>query len=386
MSVDFNELPDRVCTESVKWHHFDEDVLPMWVADMDFPSPEPVIQALQKRVAHGIYGYPCEPTELRESVVDWLAERHHWQVENDWLVFIPGVVTGINMAGQAFAQPGEGILIQPPVYMPFLTVPRNAGAICQEAGLARQPDGSYQVDFDVFESAITDQTRLFILCNPHNPVGRVFTQDELSRMAEICLRHNVLICADEIHSDLVFSGHRHIPIASLDGAVAQQTLTLIAPSKTFNIAGLACSVAVIPNAELRSKFLQAGKGMVHGVNLLGLVAAQAAYRGGAPWLADLMTYLEANRDVLFDVVNQHLPGVKMNRPEGTYLAWLDCAGANIEGDPAKFFLEKARVALNDGRAFGKGGEDFVRLNFGCPRSMLLESLERMRAALLEKEG
>ncbi len=386
MSVDFNELPDRVCTESVKWHHYGEDVLPMWVADMDFPSPEPVIQALQKRVAHGIYGYPCEPTDLRESVVDWLAERHHWQVERDWLVFIPGVVTGINMAGQAFSQPGEGVLIQPPVYMPFLTVPRNAGAIRQEAGLVREPDGSYQVDFDVFESAITAQTRLFILCNPHNPVGRVFTQDELSRMAEICLRHNVLICADEIHSDLVFSGHQHIPIASLDGAVAQQSLTLIAPSKTFNIAGLACSVGVIPNAELRSKFMQAGKGMVHGVNLLGLVAAQAAYREGAPWLEDLMTYLEANRDWLFEFVNQHLPGVKMNRPEGTYLAWLDCTAAHIEGEPARFFLEKARVALNDGSAFGKGGEGFVRLNFGCPRSMLVEALERMRAALLEKEG
>jgi cysteine-S-conjugate beta-lyase len=390
MIYNFDELPDRRGTESAKWKFYGEEVLPMWVADMDFVSPEPVIRALQERVAHGVFGYPMEPEGLRAAVVDWLAGRHHWQVAPEDLVLVPGVVSGLNIAAQALAEPNDGILIQPPVYMPFLTVPRNAQAVRQEALLHEEPDGTYAIDWDIFEAAISTAqtagaapTRMFILCNPHNPVGRVFTRSELERMAEICLRHNLLILSDEIHSDLVFSGHQHIPLASLSPEVAARTITLLAPSKTFNIAGLACSVAVIHDPELRKRFSNGSRGMVHGVNLLGQVAALAAYRDGHEWLDQLMVYLEGNRDWLDDFVHRELPGVRMARPEGTYLAWLDCRAAGLGDSPYKFFKDHARVAVSEGSAFGKGGEGFVRLNFGCPRPMLVEALERMRAALLE---
>jgi cysteine-S-conjugate beta-lyase len=384
MIYNFDELPDRQSSESIKWHYFEPDVLPMWVADMDFRSPEPVIRALQERVAHGVYGYPGDISGLSDTIVERLARMYNWQISPEDLVLMPGVVTGFNMAAHAYLNPGDGLLIQPPVYMPFLTTAKNAGGISQEAGLARCADGTYSIDMQAFEAAITDQTRMFLLCNPHNPVGRVFTPAELEYMAQACLRHNLVICSDEIHCDLVFSGHRHTPIAALSPEIAQRTVTLMAPSKTFNIAGLGCSFAVIQNPELRKQFQQAGGGMVHFVNLLGLVAGRAAYQEGQEWLDQLLAYLEGNRDYLVRFVNEQLPGVKMACPEGTYLAWLDCRAAGIPGKPAEFFLKKARVGVNGGEAFGAGGEGFVRLNFGCPRSMLAEALERMKRALEEK--
>jgi cystathionine beta-lyase len=386
MTYDFDTLPDRRSTESLKWHQYDDDVLPMWVADMDFLAPEPVIRALQERVAHGVFGYPvsaagAENTELARLVVRWLADRFNWQVQPADLVFLPGVVVGFNLACQALVAPKDGVLVQTPVYPPFLYSAKNAAAIYQEMELTLHPDGSYAIDWAAFEEAITDRTKLFLLCNPHNPVGRVFRRDELERMAEICLRRGMLICSDEIHADLVFHGHQHIPIASLSPEVAQKTITLIAPSKTFNIAGLECSVAIIPNDGLRRRFVHAQRGVVSWVNVLGWIAAEAAYRHGQAWLEQLLLYLEANRDTLYDFVQSELPGVKMARPEGTYLAWLDCRTAGIQGNPHEFFLQKARVAVNDGKTFGRGGEGFVRLNFGCPRSMLKEALERMKEAL-----
>jgi cystathionine beta-lyase len=381
MIYNFDELPDRKRTESFKWCHYDPDVLPMWVADMDFVSPEPVVRALQERVAHGVFGYPEDLPGLRDVIVARMETLYGWQIKPDDLVFIPGVVTGLNMAAQALVQAGDGLLVQPPVYMPFLSTARNAGGLPQEAMLTSRPDGFYSVDWDAFEATITEQTRLFLLCNPHNPVGRVFTRQELECMADICLRHKVVICSDEIHCDLVFSGHRHIPIASLSPEIAQNTITLMAPSKTFNIAGLGCSIAIIPNPDLRKRFQKAGKGLVHFVNLFGLVAGKAAYEYGQEWLDQVLVYLQGNRDFLHWFVNEHLPGVKMFCPEGTYLAWLDCRETGIQGKPCEFFMEKARVAVNDGEAFGRGGEGFVRLNFGCPRPMLVESLERMKCAL-----
>ncbi len=384
MIYNFDELPDRKSSECIKWHYFDQDVLPMWVADMDFRSPEPVIRALQERVADGIFGYPGEICGLNDTIVERMARTYSWQIKPEDVVWIPGVVTGFNMAAHAFIKPGEGLLIQPPVYMPFLTTAGNAGGISQQASLARSADGTYHVDMDAFNAAITGQTRMFLLCNPHNPVGRVFTPAELKDMAEACLRHHLVICSDEIHGDLIFSGHRHTPLASLSPEIAQQTVTLMAPSKTFNIAGLGCSFAIIQNPELRTQFQRAGGGMVHFVNLLGLVAGKAAYQEGQEWLDQLLVYLEGNRDYLVRFVNEQMPGVKMNSPEGTYLAWLDCREAGLPAKPAEFFLKKARVGLNDGGAFGPGGEGYVRLNFGCPRAMLAEALERMKRALEEK--
>ncbi len=381
MIYDFDECIDRRCTESSKWRHYDEDVLPMWVADMDFRSPEPIVRALRERVEHGVFGYGAEPPELRGAVIDWLRRLYHWEVAPEELVFVPGVVTGFNLACQATATPGDGVLMQTPIYYPVLRAPGCACLSNDEMELTRRTDGSYEVDFDLFERTITAQTRVFILCNPHNPVGRVFRRDELERMAEICLRHDVVICSDEIHSDLVFSGHPHTPIASLSPEIAARTITLMAPSKTFNVAGLSCSVAIVQNRDLRQKLKATQPGLVHGVNIMGYVAALAGYREGRPWLEALLRYLEANRDYLAEYVEQNLPGVTMHKPEGTYLAWLNCRDAGIPGNAHEFFLKQAKVAMNDGGVFGRGGEGFVRLNFGCPRAMLTDALDRMKQAL-----
>jgi cystathionine beta-lyase len=391
MRYNFDLLPDRRITESLKWDAFGEDVLPMWLADMDFISPEPVIRALRDRVEHGVFGYPTSSSSdqrgidrLRQIIVDRMAQLYHWDINPEDLVFIPGGVTGFNLACHSQATPGGGVLVQTPVYTPILNAPGNAGILRQEMELTHCLDGSYSIDWKAFEAAITGQTRLFILCNPHNPVGRVFRKAELEIMAEICLRHGVVICSDDIHSDLIFSGSRHLPLASLDSQVAQNTITLIAPSKTYNLAGLACSIAIIQNEELRKNYQHSGKGLVGWVNLMGMVAAQAAYQDGQDWLDQLLIYLEANRDYLVQFVQEQLSGVRMGCPGGTYLAWLDCREAGIQGNPAEFFLQKGRVALNDGATFGQGGAGFVRLNFGCPRPMLTEALDRMRDALSQR--
>jgi cystathionine beta-lyase len=380
MPYDFNRIIDRRHSDSVKWRRYDEDVLPLWVADMDFGAPEPVIHALQERVAHGIFGYGQPPDGLREVMQQRLADRYSWHVALEDIFFIPGVVTGFNLACDAIGVPGDEILVEAPVYPPMLAAPGNTGRVCQVVPLAEGRQ-RYERDFNAFERAITERTSLFLFCNPHNPVGRVFEQAELERLAEICLRHDVVICSDEIHCDFIYPGHRHIPIASLAPEIAARTITLLAPSKTFNIAGLSCSVGIVQDPDLRARLLQTDTGLVSHVNVLGFAAALAAYRDGQPWLDALLAYLEANRDYVVEYVAAHLPGVECQRPEGTFLAWLDCREAGIPGDPSGFFIEHARVALNDGASFGAGGEGFVRLNFGCPRSLLAEALERMKAAL-----
>ncbi len=388
LQYDFNQLPSRRETESIKWNAYPSDVLPMWVADMDFVSPEPVIQALHERVAHGVFGYPGsispsshQAQDIRAILADRLMRLYHWKVEVDDICLIPGVVTGLNMATHALVPAGGGVLVQTPVYPPFLSVAKNAGLLHQEMELTRQTDGSYVIDFDAFEAAIDSQTRLFILCNPHNPVGRVFRPDELQHMAEICLRRGIYICSDEIHCDLVYSGYQHTPIAKLSPEIAENTITLMAPSKTYNLAGLEFSFAVVQNRELRQKLLQAGPGLVGWVNLMGLTAARAAYLSGQEWLDQLLPYLEDNRNELDEYVRRELPGIQLHKPEGTYLAWLDCRGLDLPEKPYDFFLKQAHVAFNDGATFGRGGAGFIRLNFGCPRSMLLEALERVKAAL-----
>lgn len=384
MTYDFNKVVDRRGTQAIKWQWYDKDVLPMWVADMDFLAPEPVIQALQDRVAHGIFGYERYPPELREVIVTRLKQLYGWEVAEDALVFLSGVVPGFYLAASAFVQPDEGVMVQSPVYPPILQTAQTLGLVSNVMELTWSADGSYAVDFDRFARTVTPQTRMFLLCNPHNPVGRVFREDELAQMAEVCLRHDVLICSDEIHCDIVFSGQRHIPIAALSPEVAAHTITLMAPSKTFNIAGLHCAFAVIPDPEVRKQFNAARRHLVGAVNVLGYTAALAAYQEGQPWLGALLCYLEENRDLVYDFVTTYMPGVRMWKPEGTYLAWLDCREAAIPEPyvPYEFFLKEGRVALNDGVTFGPGGEGFVRLNFGCPRSLLLEGLERMREALV----
>jgi cystathionine beta-lyase len=386
--LDLDRLIDRQASDSYKWHRYDPDVLPLWVADMDFPSPEPVIRALRERVEHGIFGYPQgiaglpkELPELRRVLMDRLEHLYGWQVQPEEILFLPGVVTGFNLVAHAVATAGGSILVQPPVYPPILHAAENAGMARLDNELLRNADGSYSIDWQALQQAFRDPVRLFLLCNPHNPVGRVFRKDELERVAELCLRHKVTICSDEIHCDLLYPGHSHIPIASLDPEIAQNTVTLMAPSKTFNIAGLQFSFAVVQNAGLRNQLKHAHHGLVGWVNLMGLTAGLAAYRDGQGWLDQVLAYLLANRDYLMEFVRNELPELNMVLPEGTYLAWLDCRQAGIPGNPYEFFLKEARVALNDGATFGPGGEGFVRLNFGCPRATLQEGLERMQRAL-----
>jgi cystathionine beta-lyase len=382
MSYDFDGVIDRLQTESHKWHKYPSDVLPLWVADMDFRSPEPVIRALRERVEHGVFGYGLEQPEFYEVFLDRLQKRYGWRVSRDAILLIPGVIPGFNVACRALTTPGDGLLLQTPMYPPILRVPENVGLSSDEMELSHPADGRYVIDFDRFETAIRERTRVFLLCNPHNPVGRVYRREELTRMAEICLRRGLWICADEIHCELTFSGQQHVPIASLDPEIADCTVTLMAPSKTFNLAGLKCSVAIIPNAALREKFVAAQADMVRAVNILGYTAALAAYRDGQPWLDELLRYLETNRDLVVEFARSRMRGVRMAPPEATYLAWLDCREVELPGDdPYSFFLEQARVALNDGKAFGRGGQGFVRLNFGCPRATLTQALERMAAAL-----
>jgi cystathionine beta-lyase len=378
---DFDRPIDRRSTASNKWKKYDKDVLPLWVADMDFASPEPVVRALRERAAHGVFGYVYEEPEYFTVVAERVARRYGWRVAPEAVVQLPGVIAGFNMAARMFTTPGDGLLEQVPVYPPILRCPGNMGLTRDEAPLARRADGRYEIDWDAFERAITPRTRAFLLCNPHNPTGRVYTREELTRMAEICLRRDLWIIADEIHCDLVFAPHRHVPIASLGPEVERRTITLMSPSKTFNLAGLKSAIAVVPDAALRERFVAAKVDLVANPNVFGFAAALAAYRDGDPWLAALMKYLEGNRDFTARYVREHFPGVVMYPPEGMYLAWLDFRQAGIPGgDPFTFFLDKARVALNDGATFGPGGGGFARLNFGSPRAMLTEGLDRMRAA------
>jgi cystathionine beta-lyase len=307
-------------------------------------------------------------------------KRYGWDVPPEAIMLLPGVNPANNVAARTVCEPGDGIVIQAPTYPPLQRVPGNAGLEVRFPAVVRGTR-RYEIDFEAFERAITHKTKAFLLCNPHNPVGRVYTRPELERFAEICLRRNLTIIADEIHCDLVYTGHEHTPMASLGPEVAARTITMMAPSKTFNQAGLKASVGIVTDPALRERFQAARKDMVQPTaNVLGYTAMVAAYRDGGPWLEALLRYLEANRDYLADYVARELPGLTMLEPEGTYLAWLDCRGAGL-ADPFTFFLEHAKVAFNDGKNFGTAGDGFVRLNFGTPRALLTEGLERMRKAL-----
>ena len=382
---DFEQLIERRGSDSIKWTLFDEDVLPMWVADMDFRAPQAVITALQQRVEHGVFGYPHEPPRLRDVVVDWIARHYKWAVQPDALVFLPNVAVGFNLAIQAGGKPGSGLLFQPPIYFPILDTPKHAGLEARPSELVRGEDGRYEIDYDDVERVAGERCSAFILCNPHNPVGRVFCLEELEKLGETCLRHDLLICSDEIHADLVYDGRRHIPIASIDPEIAARTITLIAPNKTFNVAGISCAIAVVPNPELRQRLEDARRGIVPHVGIMSYVMTDAAYRHGEQWLSQLIVYLAKNRSFAEEFVRNQLPGVRVAPIEGTYLAWLDCRDLGLEEPPRAFFLREARVGLDDGARFGPGGEGFARLNFATPRSNLLDGLQRMRRALLFRE-
>ena len=378
---DFDTPINRRHTDSVKWH-YPEHMLPMWVADTDFMAPPAVIEALQKRISHGVFGYHYESPTLRETIVNWVRERYRWCIEPDWLVFTPDVMRGMNWAAQTVARAGEGVLLQTPVYGPFFDLIRNGDFIMQDAPLIQDDQGRYVMDITIMEEAITSMTRVFLLCNPQNPTGRVFNRDELEMLAEFCLRHDLTVLSDEIHADLIYSDSQHIPLASISSAIANRTITFIAPSKTFNLAGLKAAVGIVPNPELRAQMMKSQRGLIARINLLGMVAMETAYREGGDWLDELLRYLQQNRDYLWEsIASGALPGVRMVRPEGTFLAWLDFRNTPWANSPAKHIMQEANVVLNEGAWFGETGKGFARLNFGCPRSTLEDGLSRIRFAL-----
>jgi cystathionine beta-lyase len=381
MAKIFDLVPDRRDTQSAKWDAYPSNVLPLWVADMDFKAPEAVLKVLHERVDHGIFGYESECRKLKEVFVTWAANHYKWKIKPEEILFIPGVVTGLNLAAQVLMQPGDAVLIQPPVYPPFFGVARNAHFLTVEAPLILDDGYHYSIDFDKFEEAITPQTRVFILCNPHNPVGRVFTQSELQKLAEICIKYDLMVMSDEIHCDLIYDGRMHVPLAGLNLPISERTITLMAPSKTFNIAGLKCSMMIIQNPDLLNRIENGRRGLVGEPSIIGLEAARAAYGLGGEWLNELLVYLKSNRDFIFNYLKNDIPQIEMPNPEGTYLAWLDCKHLDLKPNPYDFFLSQAKVALNDGLSFGVGGNGFVRLNFGCPRKTLIEALDRMKNAI-----
>lgn len=384
MSYDFDTVIPRRGAGSLKWEHYPEDVLPMWVADMDFRSPPPVIRALEAWAAQGIFGYPSPPPRLAQVIVARLERLYGWTVTPEQIVYFPSLVVAINVLCRAVGEAGDHVLTLTPAYPPFLSAPGLHDRVCDVVELTCTIQGSllrYQLDLDAFASAFHPRTRLFLLSNPHNPVGLVYDPATLRAMAEVCLRHGVLICSDEIHCDLLLDDVRHTPMAALDPEIAAQTVTLLSPSKTFNLPGLGCSFAIVPDPDMRARLARASEGIVPHVNMMGYVAALAAFEEGDPWLEALRVYLRANRDFYVEYLRRHLPQLRTTIPAATYLAWIDCRAAGIAGSPYRFFLDQAKVALSNGAAFGRGGEGFVRLNFGCPRVLLAEGLARMRAAL-----
>ena len=382
MTFHFATTPDRRNTASLKWEKYAErDIIPLWVADMDFPSPEPVLEALQNRIAHGVMGYTLPPASLNAAVQDYLATHFAWEIEPAWLVWLPGLVTGLNVACRAVGMPGDEVITATPVYPPFLTAPRYADRKLVKVPL-RCDQGHWHWDVDALEAAYGPRSRLLMLCSPHNPVGRVFSREELERLVDWSVRHDVVICSDEIHCDLILDDRRsHIPTAALGTEARDRTITLMAPSKTFNIPGLSCAFAVIPSAELRRRFRQAMAGIVPSVNLMGYTAAEAAYRHGWKWHAALLDVLRGNRDRVQAAVSA-MPGLATWPVEATYLAWIDTRSAGME-DPVGFF-EEGGVGLSDGAEFGLPG--FVRLNFGCAPALLEKALGRMSAAMEKWSG
>lgn len=385
MAFDFVTPVERRAPEgqyaSQKWHRYAADVLPLWVADMDFHSPPAVIDALQRRVAHGVYGYGEVPTTLTETLCGWSAQHYDWAIESAWQQWLPGVVPALHFAAMALTQPGEGVLTVAPIYPPFLAVAERTGRLAQRAMLAEPgaPGEPWRLDIEALEAAITPQTRLLLWCHPHNPTGRVWTLQELEQLAALVERHDLWVVSDELHCDLLLDeGARHRPLAALFPELAKRTITLWAPSKTFNLAGLTSACAIIPDPALRRRFAEATKGFLPDGNVLGLVAAEAAYREGEPWRQALLDVLRSHRATLEARVATW-PGVSMSAPSSTYLAWLDMREAGLGDSPARTLLQQAGVALSEGAAFGCPG--FVRLNFGTTASQLEAALSRMDTLL-----
>ncbi len=394
MKYDFDKIIDRKNTHAVKWdkHLLEEffgtsDVLPLWVADMDFQCPQPLIEAMKQKADEGIYGYSWHKTpEYFDAVIGWMKRRHDWEVDKDWIVYSPGIVPAINVLIRSFTQPGDKIIVQSPVYYPFFSTIENNGRHIQNNQLVYE-NNQYSFNFDDFEEKAKDPlTKMFILCNPHNPVGRIWTEKELKKLGDICLENDVLIISDEIHHDLILPGYEHKVFSKLSEDYDDHTIICTAPSKTFNIAGLQTSNIIIPNKKLRETFTQgmSGRNSLGIPNAFGISALISAYNDGEEWLVQVMEYILENFKFLNTYLQEHLPDVHMVNPEGTYLAWVDFSSLGMNDEERReFMLYKAKVAFDGGTMFGKGGEGFERINVACPRSILEECMDRIRNALRE---
>lgn len=389
VKYDFDKIIDRRGSGDLKHEVLEErygrgDLLPLWVADMDFATPPFIVEALKKRLEHPIFGYTVIPADFWPTVISWIRQRHGWEVKQEWLCYIPGIVKGIGLAINRFTNKGDKIIIQPPVYHPFRMVPEGNDREVAWNPLILQPDGSYEMDLDHLEKlASSPECKMLVLSNPHNPAGIVWSADVLRKVADICHRHGVLVISDEIHSDMAIFGHKHVPFASVSPEAAACSITFAAPSKTFNIAGIVSSYAIVPDEKIRRSFygwLNANE--LDEPPLFSPIATIAAYRDGLPWMEQMLNYVEQNIDYVIDFCSTNLPQIKPFRPQASFLVWLDCRALNLkQPDLVDLFVNKARLALNDGSMFGPGGEGFMRMNVGTPRAILTEALHRLKDAI-----
>ena len=392
MIYNFDETINRKNTDCVKYDglalYLDaEGTLPMWVADMDFKSPPCIVNALKKRLEHEVFGYTIKTDRFYQSIIHWLEKRHGWEVKKEWISFSPGVVAGFTIAIEQFTQPGDQIIVQPPVYFPFFQSVKDSGRQVVYNPL-KQVNGRYTFDFDDLKSKITPRVKMLLLSNPHNPGGTVWTKSELLELATICIKNHILIISDEIHADIVYKPSKHTPLASISNEIAEQTLTVMSHSKTFNVAGLTTSYVICPDPEMLKKY---NHGLnvphLHMGNIFGTEALIAAYTEGEPWLEQLLVYLQKNIETVDAFLKAGIPQIKMMKPESTYLLWLDCKELKMEPKELhQFFLSEAKVAVNEGSMFGPGGEGFVRMNVGCPQSMVKQGLQQIKDALKRRKA
>ncbi|MDW7739331.1 MAG: PatB family C-S lyase [Bacillota bacterium] len=387
MRYDFDRIIDRKNTCSLKWDCYDryfgeKELLPMWVADMDFAAPEEVIDALTDKARFGIYGYTEAGENYYLAAIDWLKRKHNWIVEREWLHFSPGVVPALHWLVKIFTEPGDKVILQPPVYYPFFNAISNGD--CQ---IVNNPlkldDGLYSIDFDDLEKKIDGKVKMLFLCSPHNPGGIVWDKEDLEKLGSICMDNDVMVISDEIHADLTLYGYQHVPFASISDKFALNSVTCVAPSKTFNLAGLQVSNIIIPNPDWVEKYKYTlEKNAVSGPNLFAIAAAEAAYNFGDQWLDELTSYIEGNHKLVENYLQERIPALKTIKPRASYLAWIDCRELGMATDDLKLFMEKrAKLGLNQGYIFGEGGEGFVRMNLGCSRKLIEEALNRLEKAI-----
>jgi cystathionine beta-lyase len=384
MKHNFDELVDRKGTDCKKWDTYADGVIPMWIADTDFKCPQPVIDAMVKRAQHGIFGYPVNVKTFEQSVANWQRKRFGWDVDLDWIEYTPAVIPAIVYAMRAFTEPGDNIVIQMPAYHPFHEIIPNNGRHILGNNLIYKEDGSYEVDFGNLEELLSKKrTTMFLLCSPHNPVGKCFTREELTRMSELCLKYNVFVVSDEIHSDIVYQGSKHIPFGSLSQEAADNCVVCVNPSKTFNIAGVRTGAAVIPNRRNHDLFYKPLEDLkAYGRTIFGTLPIEVSYNECEYYADQELEYLAGNLEYLKNYITERIPQIKVTKTQATYLIWLNCKAMNMAPKELnKFFLEQAGVAMNEGSTFGPGGAGFMRMNIACPRSRLVEALNRIEAAI-----